>query len=83
MIVVLWIANGRFDRFVACSRAEPFSGTAHDLIGTLPGLRTQGRVADPMSVTAVIGCFGFVDMAAGPPATVLVAASSRLVMDGT
>src|SRR5688572_5781099 len=70
------MANGRFDRLVACSSAEPSSGTAHDMIGTRPGLRTQGRALVSASVTpSVAAVLVLVDMAAGPPASVLVAAS--------
>src|SRR5687767_5514471 len=69
------MAKGRFDRLVACSSAEPSSGTAHEMIGTRPGLRTQGRALGSVSVTpSVAAVLVLVDMAAGPPASVLVAA---------
>src|SRR5687767_14521562 len=68
------MANGRFERLVACSSAEPSSGTAHDMIGTRPGFRIHGTALVSVSVTpSVAAVFVLVDMAAEPPASVLVA----------
>src|SRR5688572_21603794 len=68
------MANGRFDRLVAYSSAEPSSSTAHDMIGTRPGLRTQGMAVASVAATDVVVSVS-VDMAAGPPASLLVAAA--------
>ena len=39
------IANGRFDRLVACSSVPSSSGNAQDLMGTPPGLATQAAAS--------------------------------------
>src|SRR4051812_14699998 len=44
------IANGRFERLFACSSTPPSRSGAQLLIGTLPGLRTQGRAAPSTGV---------------------------------
>src|SRR6266508_4553909 len=70
------IANGRFDRFLACSTVPLSRSTAQLLIGTRPGLLTRGSLAvtslrstaEAASTDVDVSVSVSDDMAAGPPA---------------
>src|ERR1700704_1621655 len=76
-------AKGRFEMFLACSSAEPSRSGAHDLMGTRPGLRTQGKASAGVDASVDPSVDVSDVMAAGPPASLGTRPTDRPVrVDG-